>query len=229
MNCSSLELFKVREDAYYALKYMKRTIKSYEKKENKYYIENINLNKAIHQENIFINNQEILNNKKEIIILNIIKINIKKNIQSIYHKKSELLEDKLTHYNLQLEQLNLELDENDNNLRKIHRIIESSVNKVPELKNTMIDYELEYKKAWLELKKHNEIYEYECIKQLIYKFIINNNNKIQILFELENWKNEFIKFSNSKYAIEDPNFKKTVPIISTNTTSSIYSSESELT
>ena len=227
MNCSTLKLVKAREDAYYSLKYMKRAIRGYENRENKYYIEDIKLSKATHQENILINNQEILNNKKEIIVLNIIQINIKKNIPSIYHKKSKQLEDKLTNYNLQLEQLNLELDENDNNLRKIHRIIELLVNTVSELKETLIYYESHYKQAWQELKKQNEIYEYECIKQLIDKFIINNDNQIQILFELENWKNEFIKMYNSKYVIEDPNFVERFDCLSTDTSFSGYLSESE--
>jgi len=225
MNCSILELVKAREDAYYALKYIKRTIKSYEKKENKYNIENINLNKAIHQETILLNNEEILKNKIELITLKENKINIKKNISSIYSKQSKQLEDKITHYNLQLEQLNLELTENDNNLRKIHRIILE--NAVPKFKNTMLRYKSHYKEAWLQLKNKHEIYEYACIKQLIVKFIINNNNQIQILFELENWKNEFIKISNSKYAIEDPNFKRVCSMLSSNTSISVYSSVSE--
>ena len=90
----------------------------------------------------------------------------------------------------------------------------------------MIDLKKEYQQAWLTLKKYNEIYEYECIKQLIDKFIINNDTKIKILVELDNWKNEFIKISNSVYAIEDPNFVRIFDFgcDSTDPSISIYSS-----
>uniref|UniRef100_A0A6C0H9H8 Uncharacterized protein n=1 Tax=viral metagenome TaxID=1070528 RepID=A0A6C0H9H8_9ZZZZ len=226
MNCSTLELVKAREDAYYALKFMKMKIRIYEKRQNQYNIKDKNLCELKHREKIINSKWEILNNQISIINLKIDKINIKKNIPSIYHKKCNILEDNLIHYNLQYEQLILECERISNNLGKINRKRYDLQENILILTNTLIDLKKEYQQAWLTLKKYNEIYEYECIKQLIDKFIINNDTKIQILVELDNWKNEFIKISNSVYAIEDPNFVRIFDFgcDSTNPSISIYSS-----
>ena len=230
MNCSPLKLLKAKSDAYYALKCMKQIIKTYEKKQHKLNMKNNKLEKAILQKHIIMNNKKNLNNKEKIIKLEIENINIKINTLSIYHEKRKQLETKLTHYNLELEQLNLEFENLIGQLVKINEIIQSLEYTVSNLQNTLESdtkyYKAEWLAGWLELKKHNEIYEYECINRLIFEFIINNN-KTKILFELDNWKNEFSKISNSVYAIEDPYFIGPVGCLSDTETTTIFSSDSD--
>jgi hypothetical protein len=231
MNCSTLELVKAREDAYYALKYMKRAIRSYERRENQYNITSKTLDEMRFQKNIIINNYSILCNKIDIITSKQHKINIKKNIPSIYFNfnKSKQLVDKHMQYTLQRDQLELECEVNEDLKRKIKSKISTLKYKLLRLKDSIICHKERYHNGWIKLKKHNEIYEYECIKQLLDKLINNNNNQTHILFELENWKNEFNKISNSVYAIEDPHFEEfeTYTCLSTEPSISIYSSESE--
>jgi len=229
MNCSILKLVKAREDAYLDLKYMKRSIKLYENRKNKYNITSKTLEEMRYQKKINIDNYNILNNKMNIINSKIDKINIKKSIPTIYCKKSKQLDDKLIQYNLQIEQLELEFEENEALETNITNKISTLKYKLLELKKSITIYEKDYRTGWFILKIRNEIYEYECIMQLINNLIINNNNQIHILFELENWKNEFNKISNSVYAIEDPHFEEfeTYTCLSTEPSISIYSSESE--
>ena len=183
------------------------------------------------QKNIIINNYYILCNKIDIIKSKQDKLNIKKNIPSIYYnfEKSKQLVDKHMKYKLQTDQLELECEVNADLERKIKSKISTLKYKLLKLKDLITCYKESYLNGWIKLKKHNEIYEYECIKQLIDKLIINNNNQTHILFELENWKNEFNKIFNSVYAIEDSNFKEfeTYACLSTEPSISIYSSESE--
>jgi len=231
MNCSTLELVKAREDAYYALKYMKREIRSYERRENQYNITSKTLDGMRFQKNIIINNYYILCNKIDIIKSKQDKINIKKNIPSIYFNfnKSKQLADKHMQYKLQTDQLELECELNADLERKIKSKISTLKYKLLKLKDSIICHKERYHNRWIKLKKHNEIYEYECIKQLLDKLINNNNNQTHILFELENWKNEFNKIFNSVYSIEDSNFEEfeTYSRLSTEPSISIYSSESE--
>jgi len=227
MNCSTLKLVKAREDAYLDLKYMKRSIRLYENRKNKYNITSKTLEEMRYQKKINIDNYNILNNKINIINSKIDKINIKKSIPTIYCKKSKQLDDKLIQYNLQIEQLELEFEENEALETNITNKISTLKYKLLELKKSITIYEKEYRTGWFILKIRNEIYEYECIMQLINNLIINNNNQIHILFELENWKNEFNKISNSMYAIEDPHFEEFETYTCLSTEPSIYSSESE--
>uniref|UniRef100_A0A6C0H865 Uncharacterized protein n=1 Tax=viral metagenome TaxID=1070528 RepID=A0A6C0H865_9ZZZZ len=231
MNCSSLELSKAKLDAYYALKCMNRTIRAYEKLKNKFNIMNNRLDKAELQKKIIINNKNNINNKEKIVKLDIKNIQSKMNTLSISHEKRKQLEIKLENYDLELEQLNLQFQNLISQYIDINKIIDALYNTLSNISNTIRTdtpyYKGRWLVGWLELKKHNEIYEYECIKRLTFEFIINNNNKTKILFELENWKNKFSKISNSVYAIEDPYFRRPVGCLSNTETTTIFLSDSE--
>uniref|UniRef100_A0A6C0H9V7 Uncharacterized protein n=1 Tax=viral metagenome TaxID=1070528 RepID=A0A6C0H9V7_9ZZZZ len=219
---------KARSEAYYALEEHKKVIKTYKKNINIYIIKKIKINNAKQKKNNIINYKTILFGEKRQIYASIMEITyIKDNILSIiniiyktinndeelrklpskyinkklsiYHKKIKQLDVKLKQYELQLEKLDLQIKKYTNDLIKIYRIISASLNRRSTFLSTKsIYFRKQYEQTWLNLKNKDEIYNYECIKQLTVDFIINNDNKTKILFELENWKNEFSKLNNEK-------------------------------